>query len=509
MTKDRDKAPFWALVEGTGGDVSGREQRAWFVGGCLAGFAAAMFFQPWNIPLVSRDSTLFFYVAERAAHGVAPYVSAFFPQVALSILPPALFIRVGELFGITPLAASRVASVLTFSITIGALCLATLRLTRSRFAAALATLAMLSFTWQVLFAATGSQTKTVLSMFLALTLLAMTCRRYGLAGASAAAVALCYQAGLLLPPTVLVIAGLAERRRSAVMRALAGSAVVAAAFAAYLWAGGALSAALDQSWSFPLGSGRSSEMATVSENFLVGGWMWGAGQRNTLRLLFVLSSILLAYWMARRPRAFLSGLRERPGWLFWFVAFVPILFYSATDSGGAADLMLIMPFASVIVGITVAAVIRRVLPQASPRHAVMAFVLLAALAVTGEDYLRMKRIIKWNLDEQLALGEVVGGWLDEGRAVYALGATHLLAFNRAPNWLIYASSHAVRPETGYHAFVNGPGPFVPTNSDGELPDIILWNAGLPVGWPEWLEREYVNITTPLFEEHKTQVWEKR
>ena len=46
-----------------------------------------------------------------------------------------------------------------------------LRLTRSRFAAALASVAMLSFTWQVLFAATGSQTKTVLSMFLVMTLL--------------------------------------------------------------------------------------------------------------------------------------------------------------------------------------------------------------------------------------------------------------------------------------------------------------------------------------------------
>ena len=207
-------------------DLTRRQQ--WVLAALFAAAAilACLVFQPWSIRFVSRDSTFYFYLAERTASGVAPHLSAFSPQNALSVLIQGATIYLGSWFGIGLVASSRILSVLMFGATAASIGLFTYRITRHRLAAVLSVLAILSFTWLVLLAATSSQPKVILLAFIAFTMVAVDSRRSGWAGAAAAGAFLCYQPALLVLPAV-VVATLPERDRvGRLLRIAFGFAVV-------------------------------------------------------------------------------------------------------------------------------------------------------------------------------------------------------------------------------------------------------------------------------------------
>ena len=127
--------------------------------------------------------------------------------------------------------------------------------------------------------------------------------------------------------------------------------------------------------------------------------------------------------------------------------------------------------------------------------------------------MREARALEVTLADQRRAAERVGAWVEDGRGVYAVGSTHLLALNRAPNWLPYSfffrgvDSWLV-DRTGYVREVAG-GPAFHPERRGRLPRVVLTSRGWPVGWPGWLERRYRNVTGPIFEQQGVEVWRRR
>ena len=96
------------------------------------------------------------------------------------------------------------------------------------------------------------------------------------------------------------------------------------------------------------------------------------------------------------------------------------------------------------------------------------------------------------LDDQLALGRRVGAWLEEGRSVYAVGCTPLLAFNQADNHVRYGFFFR-----GLRGWLAEHEPGFRPERDGAMPDIVLVSRRL---FPEatWLEQEYRRVPRGAF-----------
>lgn len=513
-SRTHQPAPLEGPLPGVGlpvdSDLTSREQ--WVMAALFAGAAivACFVFQPWSIRFVSRDSTFYLYLAERVASGVAPHVSAFTPQNALSVLIPGGAIYLGSWVGIGLVAATRIVSVVLFGVTVASIGLFTYRITHNRLAAALSVLAILSFTWLVLLAATSSQPKVILLLFIALTMVAVDRRRWAWAGALAAAAFLCYQPALSILPAV-VLATLSERRR--VTRAIliaAGFAAVVMLYEGYFLYHGAVWDQIDQAITFPGRTRVHLKGPLWTFDWALAFWAFGGGRYNFLPVLF--AGTLAAWWITllRRPKALLRSMADRPGWIFVHAATYPIAFYWLLDLEGADDLMMISSFAAVLVGVGGARLATWFMtrwPRWGP--AVVGLALGIPLALIILDDRRMTRFVgTLDLQDQYELADQVRAWSDQGSTIYALGPTHLLAFNRLANWSIYSSSYAVRPTAGYYEFRHGPGVYIP-DRDGVLPDIILKNAGKPEGWPEWLKDNYERITPEAFEAQRLSVWQRR
>lgn len=453
------------------------------------------------------DNQHYFFIAERAASGIPPHVSHFDPKNALGMLITAAAIRAGSLAGVDELLASRIVSVIAGGLAVALIGPLTRRLTASTIAAWVASVAMFSSWRFVVMAAMGSQPKVFLVLFVVASLFLTSLRRWVLAGLAAGAAFLCWQpaAGLIVLGALALAVGGAGKRP--VVSFLAASTAVIVVYEGYFLYHGALREQLSQAFLFPV---QFMESPPTRLRPVLRRGAWALNVSRGLSLSSVVPLMFLA-WLAllwtgrfRRWRDGAPGFAGRPDRIYVVLGAHAALANCLISYQGFPDRFFLDPFMAVTAGWVVAWSLARV--EAGPRAlsarrfvAAVSILTLCVLAAGGN----------WNfrylggLHQQRKLGEAVGRLLDGGFTVYAVGCTHLLAFNHADNF------------TPYGFFFRGVGESLQVRTsgrgyrplrDGRMPDVILISRGNYIREQPWFEAEYTRANREDFGNQSVQVW---
>lgn len=484
-----------------------RRHQGLLCGGLFFGFfvVASAVGSP-DLPLLS-DSQHYFFIAERAAAGVPPHVSQFDPKNGLSMLISAGAMRAGRLAGIDDVTASRILSVLAGALATGLVWPVTRRLTGSALAAWVASTSMLALNRFAFLAAMGSQPKTLLVLFLLLSFLWLSRSRCTLAGAAAGAAFLCWQpaAMLVVAGPVALVAGGARKR--AALEFLAAAMLLIAAYEAYYVYHGALAVQLEQAFLFPMHY-MEELPKTLRPVLRRGRWVLsiadGVRPESVVPLLFVawLAVVWSGWW--RRGSKVARAARGRPDRIYLALAAHGALANCLVSYQGFPDRFLLDPMMGIAAGWMVAGGIamcerRWRFRGAESAATVACAALVAVLAVRGHWNFRELR----GLSAQRHLAETIGRFLDAGYTVYAVGCTHLLAFNHANN------------HTPFGFFFRGVAEYLQVKTsgrsyrplkDGRLPDIILLSRAKYLPDQPWFQRNYVRAKRDDFGEQMVQVW---
>jgi len=515
------------------------------------GLAACWYYGLPSLPLES-DAQAQFAIAERAASGIPPHVSAFNAKNGLSFLLSGAAIRLGRLAGISDLMAARTATALPLALSVAAAGMLAHRLTGSRLAGGLSSLCLLSFGGLVLKSAMGGEPKVHLVLFILLALLAQALRRPFWTGVAGASAFLCWQpAALVLAAAMVVEAGLPRRagpvplgdaapeparwprgRRLALL--LVGAAVPVVAYEAYFALHGALGAQLYQAYAFPLRYmiGATEGMSSNRGGFLAA---WSRGFHPAHPAPAFLLVALAAFWVRRsRPLALravpaaLQGRSSRAedpgqrsargldparasaepgladaGWLSFFLAANGVLAFTFFDHQGYPDWFFVLPFMAVATGWGGAAVALRLGARGS-RALAAAVVAALAVVLLGFGLTGPRRFPHpFTLGEQLALATEVGRLAAAADGLYTVNCGHLLALNRLDNWSPYANLFRGVRE---HLLDRGGGRFELPSKDGRLPEVVLTSRRLPPELVENLERDYARATPERYRRQDIGVW---
>jgi hypothetical protein len=471
---------------------------ACFVGASIAG--------THDLPLLS-DNQHYFFIAERAASGVPPHISQFDPKNALGILIPAGAIRIGRLAGIDDLVAVRMISIAAGALAVALIWPLARRLTGSATAAWIGSAAMLALHRFVLMAAMGAQPKVFLVLFVAASLFLVSMRRWFLAGLAAGATFLCWQPGAALIVAGALALPLGGAGRRATVSFLVAATATLVCYEAYFVYHGILAEQLAQAFWFPMEYMEKRPIAPrpiLRRAFWVLGSSQGWTVWSAVPLLFLvwLAVVWSGWW--RRSSIVARAMRARPDRIYFTLGAHAALANCLLSFQGFPDRFFLDPFMAVAAGWIVARPLdrleiasfgtkcRRLVPGAMMLG-------LAGLAISGH----------WNyrdvdgLSQQRKLGAAVGKLLEGGLGVYAVGCTHLLAFNRADNF------------TPYGFFFRGVADFLQVTSggqtyrplrDGKMPDVILVSRGSYLKDQPWFEEEYARAKTEVPGNSAVQVW---
>lgn len=469
--------------------------------GAAAAFAVVLAAQwardPATLPL-TLDNQHYYFVAERAASGVPPHLSHFDSKHELSMVLTAAAIRAGRALGVADVPASRAASLVALALAAALLWALARDLSGGALAAWLALGVLLAFDGLLVMGAMGAQPKVFLVLFASCLGLWLE-RRPFLAGTAVAAAFLCWQPALLLLAAAALALVLAGRSPRALARLLVGAGGTVAVYHVAFWLVGALPELVEQVYRFPAGymTHPPDDLVTNVTRFFrlglgptaEGGWL--------LAFVVLLGGIGVAslLWPRRAARV----AREQPGFVFLLLAGAGTLAFTVYDYGTFVDDFFVLPWVAVLDGLGLAWLARRIgrgRPQAVGLGAAT-----VALAVTG--WLAALRPVPTPLGPTLAdqqrLALEVRELLDDGRSVWAVGCTHLLAFAHAGNHVPY----------GF--FFRGMGPYLRERArapegwrplrDDRMPDVILVSRPF-TGWlpesREWFEREYLERTPLAF-----------
>lgn len=501
----------------SGGATDAIGERWIFLGTAALAVAVTLAYGPGRLPLL-EDNQHYFYMAERFADGVPPHVSNFDPKNMLSVLLTGLGIEAGRWAGISDVAASRVVSVAALAGAVGLLALFARRVVGSATAGVVTALVLGSVHYLPLMAGSGSRPKVFLLLFMAASLFFLTRDRWGAAAVAASLAFLTWQPALLVLGSVLAARWLADRDPRALAAPAVAAAVPVAAYEGYFAAAGALSEQLTQAYVFParyMTGHFDGVLESLSD--LRRFWDWGYSVDAVgIDLTWVVPALFAGasvVWAARIRRwiaetdAPWRELRRRPALVHFGLSMVGAFVFTWWDATGAPDFFFVFPYVAVTIGGAAALVVRRADRASLPRagHALAAGLagLLLFVAAAGA---REARLLPVELEDQRRLGERVGGWMASGRSVYAAGAPHLLAFNRAANWTRY--SFFFRGLPAYLRARTGSPVFVPRR-EGELPDVVLTSRSLPPGWPGWLVGAgYRQATDSAFARQDIRVWRR-
>jgi hypothetical protein len=477
--------------------------------GAAAAFAVVLAAQwardPATLPL-TLDNQHYYFVAERAASGVPPHLSHFDSKHELSMVLTAAAIRAGRALGVSDVPAARAASMVALALAAAALWALARDLSGDALAAWLALGVLLAFDGLLVMGAMGAQPKVFLVLFAACLGLWLE-RRPCLAGSAAAAAFLCWQPALLLLAAAALALALAGRSLHALGRLLVGAAGTVALYHAAFWLVGALPELVEQVYRFPAGfmTHPPNDLGTNVTRFFrlslgataEGGWL----------LLFV---VLLGGFGAaflRRPR---RVARERPGLVFLPLAGAASLAFTVYDYGTFVDDFFVLPWVAALGGLGLAWLARRI-GRGRPRAIGLAAATAALAATFWLAALRPVPVpLGPTLADQQRLALEVRELIDEGRSVWAVGCTHLLAFAHADNHVPY----------GF--FFRGMGPYLRERThapegwrplrDGGMPDVILVSRPF-TGWlpesREWFERDYRERTPLAFRLQDVRVFWRR
>ena len=501
-----DRAPRDDGGPGSPGPSTAVVVAAWLV----VGLVACAIQHPLHVPL-QVDNQHYFFIAERAASGTPPHVSQFEPKNAVSMLMTAAAMKVGRVVGVSDLMSARALSVLFAAMVVPLVWLVTREMTTNRVSPHLAAGAMLSFATFFHMAAMGARPKVFLATFLLLTTLAVARRRPAVAGVMAAAAFLCWQPGLLLLGSALVVFVLTGSGLRSIGVCAGAFLAVTLAYEGYFLAHGVLGVQIEQAYLFPA-TYMQADMTPTAE---IAGrrLLWtlklghGPQPRNAIAIVALIGFV--AWWVrvALRPATLLS-LRARPGPAFLVLAGHVALAFTLTNFQGHPDAFLVEPFIAVLAGLTAGALVGLVTERAGAGAGrVLIGVCAAALALLAVsragDRASLER--RYSLADQLDAGSRVGELLDEGLSVYAVGCTHLLAFNHVSNFVPFG--FFFRGLSPYIEQRFGTPIYLPYRDD-RPPDVILASRSGLTGADQWLRENYRETPEPLFAAQGIRVWRR-
>lgn len=476
------------------------------------GLGLCLAFHPGQIAIQHLDSMFYYFIAERAAHGTPPYLSAFSPQTPLGLLLPAAGIYLGRFVGLDAVWASRIVTISAYASTAGMLAVLGHRLSGRRGGALFCTLVFLSFTPLAFDATATGQPKTILVFFVVLTILLVERSAFFLAGMAVAATYLTYQPGLILLPGILAAAAVTSSRPSRqLLRIAVGFVLVVTLMATYLASHGALGEAFVQTHVFMAASrgGRGIEPLSVMRSWRRI-WLGGYGSVNVTPIFGVLGLGGVVLLILIHLRRAIGLLQRRPVWIMLVISSVGVGAYAFLDYGGIPDTYLGLAFLTIF-----AMVFLLTLVEWAERFGWrFAPILVSALIVSWGLYTilttharQLRRATEYTLSDQRTAAVAVGNLLTEN-SVYVLGFPYLLAMNHADNWSIFSSSHSARPGSGYWDYLHPDAAFVPSHGDS-LPQIMIISRGKPRGWPEWLHAHYDLAHYPTIEKVGAHVWTRK
>jgi len=457
------------------------------------------------------DNQHYFFIAERAASGVAPHVSQFDPKNALSLLITAAAIKASRLSGVgDDLTAARWISIVFGSAAVALLWLCVWMLTRSRLAAHLSGVIMLGFPLFIIMTVMGARPKVFLVPFLILPVIATATRRPFWSGVFSAMAFLCWQ------PALVVIAGAGaaalfdpRRARGDLLRLALGLVVTVAAYEAYFVAHGALAVQLEQSYLFP--RNYLTHKATLALWQVHAGWLFhlrkGFDFASVAPVGFGLGLAAALLWTGTHPRRALARARSNPGAVHLLVASCAALLFTLHDYQGFPDEFLLTPYEAAIWGTLLYVVVTRLAEGRPAMVKAMATVLVLAVVSVPAVQGTSAAYGPAGLIAQRAAGRAVGEFLARGESVYAVGCTHLLAFNHHDNFVPYGFFFRGMPAY-MKTKANSPDGYRPLDEHGRMPDIILESRGFIPGGEAWLETEYREITTRVFARQRIRVWKR-
>jgi hypothetical protein len=281
-----------------------------------------------------RDEAIYAYGGQQLAAGVPLYRGIFDPKtpVAQALAGAAAALAPGRGFG--DVEAIRLAFFAAACLSVVAVYWLGLALWGSPLAALLGATVFASFRSFALDAVGGPDAKTPGILFAVVALALLVRRRWFWGGLAGSLAALVWQPFAVYPLVALGAAFFGARWRG-VGAVLAGAALPLVAFVAWLWAAGALPAAVEATVSYPLhGVERVPETlgerggriaGVVASGYRVSGWLLVAG------LIAVVAVIVL---------------RARRAWIL-AASLIPIVVFSLHDFQGTADAYPFLPYAAV------------------------------------------------------------------------------------------------------------------------------------------------------------------
>ncbi len=454
-----------------------------------------------RLPFLS-DNQHYFYMAERTASGVPAFTAHVDPTGALNALIEGAGMALGRALGVGDVVAARLVSITLLAVAVALACRLAAVLTGSTFGGAFAALAVLSAVPFVRHAAMSGQPKVALVAFSLAALLADHTGWAVFSGALAGCVFLSYQPGLVVL-AALVVAHLAGGRGWRVaLRTCLGFGVPIVAYEAYFFALGGLRQQIACNVVLPVVYMHGSLESWPYYRQALGLWWSTYGVGSGVALLAI-ATWLGQWWTSVRRAGLRSALRTR--WLPTHLAGAAMVAYHLYDHQGVPDTFRVLPFVALVAAQGAVAGVSWLRGRAEVMAPLAQVVAIGALLFLVAARLP-PRPAAFELASQLALGREVASQLGEGGGVWAVGCTHLLAFNHAGNWLPYGFTF--RGVVDFLAAESGRSAFTPER-EGAWPRYILVSRGLPAGSEQWLPAHYDDVTPAGFAAQGIQVFRRR
>lgn len=231
---------------------SGSGVRRWVTGGgadpVVVGLVALVVYALHGYQgTLDRDLGVFMYGGIHVTQGVPPYVGIFNSVGPLADAIPALAIWLGHQVGIAPILSARLFFTLLSAIAVALLTVLARDALGSRIGALLTAAVFLTFEDFLRLASDGPREKTAMVVFMLVALIAISRRRWFMAGFFTAVGTLTWQPVLIVVVTVFLVSllGRPGRWQKAVLRFVAGGAVPLGIAVAYFAAHHALTTAVN------------------------------------------------------------------------------------------------------------------------------------------------------------------------------------------------------------------------------------------------------------------------
>ncbi|MCK5581063.1 MAG: DolP-mannose mannosyltransferase [Candidatus Omnitrophica bacterium] len=464
----------------------------------IATAGIALYYGVIDLPL-RVDNQHYFYMSERVASGVSPYTSHFDPKHALSMFLTGAAIFVGRTIGISDIASARLLSLFILAVSIWLIWILTYHLTKSPRAAVLACLAMFTFSGYIYMGVIGSRPKVFMVLFMLSTMIFFNQGKLFWSGVSASLAFLCWQPALLMMGTLVFVLLLHQKRFYKISCALLGATLPLLVYQLYFVITDSLKEQLTQTYYFPakfMVNNFSGFLTSLKE--LVNIWEHGFGTFNILPLICAFGVLSYSVSIFRKGRIRSLFANIDPGWLYVSLCMLGCFTFTFYEHQGYPDIFFVLPFIAIISAYSLGLLIENM-----SRFRNLVYGLIVSYLMVLIVYIPSRYHSQFTLADQLQLASEVRQMLDNNETVYAIGCTHLLAFNSSENWMKYG--FFFRGVNEFIADETGVDTFMPVK-EGTMPSIILLSRRPPRGSKNWLDSLYINLTTSEFKHQKIRVF---